>query len=1147
MHKSQANKPGSKATTQQQGTLGRGVLLPDRRPEALSRARLQTSSVASTVGRTVEPPTLVDNRQTTIVQRSLRGSVTKKTAPGNPVPRKEPTLIEPVSEDMPEQIMADSSSHERKEHEKSMPDGRIVQFIHELHAYIESKGPFTEADRPEIEKFINAEIAGNYLIAEGQWEVITGSILGGLVFYDEEESDASIGHPSQRALLAQRGLEPQATRGDGNCSIHALLAEDNGGTLIHGNAQQTRGELADGYNSGTLQEGAMHKMDEARENSIRHFSGQLLTDYTEGKQSFPEEEEKDKPKKKEGEDEWATYGQLKNNLLKAIHAVNVGQYEASVKRAVQDDTFNGVIEGVAGAQVIEILKEHRILSADNTVANRAVNMGNIEAALPEVMKYKADSVFSLLKPYIKGKTDSNPFVLRALQNEAVKTAYIALLKNQHHWLNAEQLQALAIQHEKSIQLFENDLMGGVQETPVFNAEADRPLVQIYSGGSHFERLRPLQPGAIQANPELNKDDGGTPGSGDADDFQHGMYDRAHERYHTPFRGQTKRTTEKYRARHGHGLGHGIRVAASVLKLVNTISQTHTIKFNTDEQHLKALAMAALWHDAANNAEDDKIKEYKHGELFDTELKKQTGKSLDVKKGPVYQWAAECLKLKGKVSFTKKRWEDLNEYEQGAAIISGADSYEYIRSYPKMKEKYDLKRNILIKTGAMNGDEDTAHLESVISLIQKTGGNTKGGGAGGTNPEALATAFEYHGIRALMQPGSTTANAFEEFTAGSGQGPANILALLHGFSGSPQAKKQLLPASKLSGKISPVLKSLLGTGKAFGRTSSVSRPLLGTGKPPGRISPVSKPSLSSGKPTEKKAVAKSAVTGTAKVDVKIVRKLGSPSPSTALKPEINFSPRNESGRPVRATKNADGSYKQGVAPAFRPGTGRTPNNVDVGNTLALVHGIGTQFIPGAFKKGYLSSAYSREGPYGNYSRNADKIGGGGLAVYTRAVGKKHLTWPAFGQGVGSGEKKAQIVLHPQILQSGLTWRHSSADLMGMAPGALKTMVNKPGIDSFDLWQQQSESARNSAFNETVNDGAKGGIANNEQMFWHQIPLAGNVIAIICQTEEDKKELIVSMGETGNLVEGCILQEDGTQVPVIVAGEKEALAHALTKDE
>ncbi|MBB5395230.1 hypothetical protein [Mucilaginibacter sp. AK015] len=1102
MYKQPTNKPDRKPRTVpggQQGT-GRGVLLVDKRDTVVDASKRTVLIPKTTVGSGKGPGTVVDNRPKTVVEQTLQ----RGTARALPLKGVSKTLTKPVipvqtgvvkpsekseSAKEPERLFegeskpvtADKSEVVTKKHGPATEDPGLVNFVHELHAYLESMGPFTEDDRAGIEALLGRILEGYPTLSKIK-PTLTANILGGIIFYG---ADDIADPPSQEEQLAQKHLQPMNTLGDGNCSIHALLGEDKDGTLICDAAQQTRETLADHYQAGTLHPHAMAKMDLARQITIRKFANNLLTDHTEGMPSIAATE--DDPKEEEGSNEKKISDkQLKENLLKAIHQVNAGHYAQSVTKKVQDTTFNDMINGVTGDEVLGILKAGGILSEDDTVAAPDLSPQSVEAILPANMKHKAESIYWLLKPYIKGKINSNAFVERALQNDAVKQAYIALLRSQHHWLNAEQLQALAIQHGKSIQLFENDLMGGLQETDPFNVADDRPLIKIYSSGSHFERLGPLQADAVPARERETTDDEASAAPAEADPFQNEMYNRARTQYHKEFRGQKRITTENYRARKDHGLGHGIRVAASVLRLVNVISQKHKFKFPLDTQHLKALSMAALWHDAANNSEDDKLAENKQGDLFVEQLQKDgKGKLHNKPVPPAYQWAADCLKLKGKISVSKKPWDQLTAEEQGAAIIAGADSYEYIRTYQEMKKKYSSGRNVLVNTNAMGKEEDEAHLEAVIGLIQGTGGNTRGGAPKGTNPEDLAVPFEYHGIQSLMDPENPITKAFARFAGKGPKGPANILGLLHSFSADMPLKR---PST-------PVVKQPVKTGTV--------------------------------NPDE---------TADKKVEVEVVRKTSSP----ALKPVINFTPRDDKRTRIPASQNSDGSYNQGIAPLFKAGRGTAPAPVDVGKTLALVHGISTQHIPGAFKNGFLSSAYTREGPHGNYSRDADKNGGGGLAVYTRAVGTKHTSWPAFGQGVGSSISKAQIVLRPKILIDIPAWRHSSTDLKGKAPGVTDKMIGDKTLDSFDLWEQQSESGRNSAFNSTVNN--PGGLANNEQIFWHQIPLAGNVIAIICKTEQHKKDIIESIG--GSLEEGCIFHK-GEKIPVVVASDGATLAKTLPK--
>jgi hypothetical protein len=379
---------------------------------------------------------------------------------------------------------------------------------------------------------------------------------------------------------------------------------------------------------------------------------------------------------------------------------------------------------------------------------------------------------------------------------------------------------------------------------------------------------------------------------------------------------------------------------------------------------------------------------------------------------------------------------------------------------------------------------------VKKLILKTAGNTGGAATPLLKPHEVAKDFEFRGIEAVKDPKSPIHSAFEEFAQGSTEGtPADILSILHTFSSS-----------------SPV-------------PSVPKASIEGGSPPPGNITRSVKP-----------GVAKDLTTDVNKKRI------------------IDFYPRDRHRRRTREIPKNGKFFTQGMPPEFKKPSDmsvKTPA-VDVAATQALVHGIAVAFVPEAFKNGFISSAYMREGPFGKYSRQSDKEGGGGLGVYTRAVGKNHTKWPTHGKGVGSGEAKIQIVLDPKILTSDAVWRHSSTDLRGNLPGGQAAKRGHVGnkLDSFDLWEQQSEVERNATFNRSINDKNEEGLGNNEQLFWEQIPLKGNVIAIICKTKQQQAEIIAAIG--GNAEEGYIMY-DGQNIPVIVTEKDDMLVGTLNSNK
>ncbi|WP_262815062.1 RHS repeat-associated core domain-containing protein, partial [Enterobacter bugandensis] len=194
--------------------------------------------------------------------------------------------------------------------------------------------------------------------------------------------------------------------------------------------------------------------------------------------------------------------------------------------------------------------------------------------------------------------------------------------------------------------------------------------------------------------------------------------------------------------------------------------------------------------------------------------------------------------------------------------------------------------------------------------------------------------------------------------------------------------------------------------------------------------------------------------------------------------------------VTMTENMQ-RYTQQPLPSFRQNdTSRRIVKLDINNTLALVHGIKAQFSVTALKEGFLRSAYSRNGPEGHYARDADRNGGGAMAVYTRAVGHAGAgQWKALGNGVGSGVNTVQFVFKPDfLLNPEHVWRASGTDNMGIVPGSTR----RQKINAFERWEQQTESERNRVFMDSVNGSSA---INNEQLHWEMLSLESLRVIIV----------------------------------------------------
>lgn len=226
----------------------------------------------------------------------------------------------------------------------------------------------------------------------------------------------------------------------------------------------------------------------------------------------------------------------------------------------------------------------------------------------------------------------------------------------------------------------------------------------------------------------------------------------------------------------------------------------------------------------------------------------------------------------------------------------------------------------------------------------------------------------------------------------------------------------------------------------------------------------------------------------------------PAPVPALAPRtpqrtIRFTPRV--GGVKQDIEAVGGRYAQGDPPPLKADDPTKPAvAVKLAQTACLVHGMAPEHLAGALASGELGSAYRRVGPFGAYGRDMDKRGGGGLAVYTRAVGTAQRDWQAKGYGVGSSPTKVQLVLSPTFLEGSTTWRASSTDGAGKVPGASDAdvaAVTRGEKDVYDLWGAQSERGRALAFNGTVTGPKQ---MNNEQLHWERVPLAGNLKAVVC---------------------------------------------------
>lgn len=260
-------------------------------------------------------------------------------------------------------------------------------------------------------------------------------------------------------------------------------------------------------------------------------------------------------------------------------------------------------------------------------------------------------------------------------------------------------------------------------------------------------------------------------------------------------------------------------------------------------------------------------------------------------------------------------------------------------------------------------------------------------------------------------------------------------------------------------------------------------------------------------------------------------------------------------PATSSTQAVGSSSTGVnhpqgpcPPLAPPAAGRPQATLNLSNASCLTHGMAPEHVQGALQQGQLNSAYSRLGQNGNYSREADKNGGGALAVYTRAVGTQQTSWKSQGHGVGSNDSKVQMILSPNVLQDpNHGWRASSTDNMGKVPGS--TTAHQAGLPNNDplgrapLWSRQTESGRNRAFNDTVN--GRPIQANNEQLHWEKVPLQGNLKGMVVTSQASFDTLMGMNGaqRTAGAAGRGTVPFGTQQVPVVLAQGNSSLLSTL----
>ncbi|MBF0407566.1 MAG: hypothetical protein HQM10_09430 [Candidatus Riflebacteria bacterium] len=255
--------------------------------------------------------------------------------------------------------------------------------------------------------------------------------------------------------------------------------------------------------------------------------------------------------------------------------------------------------------------------------------------------------------------------------------------------------------------------------------------------------------------------------------------------------------------------------------------------------------------------------------------------------------------------------------------------------------------------------------------------------------------------------------------------------------------------------------------------------------------------------------------------------------------IKFTPRQLKGKKiVTAPDPTTAPFSQGILPPF---TTSAQSSFSLNTTACLVHGLAASYAKMAIEAKFVNSAYYREGPEGSYSRDADKRGGGALAVYTRAVGTRHNEWRVMGYGVGSSDSKVQLILSPAfLLERYGEWRASGIDCMGVVPGA-SLRTTKKEEDCWDMWGKQTEASRNKTFTDTVT--ASRLIENNEQLIWEKVDLEGTLKAIVCMTPASFNELMTTTGATKTTATRGTIQMGTQQIEVTIADKSASLLKTL----
>ncbi len=701
----------------------------------------------------------------------------------------------------------------------------------------------------------------------------------------------------------------------------------------------------------------------------------------------------------------------------------------------------------------------------------------------------------------------------ACNSGEVKQLYANLLKSRLYWLGSTELHALATLYDVSLKLYERGL-GGLQISG-HNVEGNNPIA-VYSSGSHYERLEPIEEDevlSIQSRKEDPKEskmiEKNQPSNEDSAwmKWVHSMYEEAKKIYHQPFKnekGEKTKTGTRHIARNIHGLSHVLRTVAYSIAIAHQINHNQQIESKEavfSNKEIQALALATLFHDSANLQEFDKTAgEKKQSDKFLSSATKQsTWSKMGSLNQNVVRFAANSLKDKGAV----KKSENYSKEERAASVIAGSDSYDFMRD--RGSKSYNPQFNKLMKINIFDRSQDESFKKLAHKLILETDGyqreEAKNEKSHDENYNLLKNEFEFRGVESILDGRSKIHKAFVNFgQQAEGVDFQQFMNIFRQFAGQSTDELGIIEE-----------KSRLQT------NVKIEKP-----KPPTAEKPTF---IRSDKDDPKKH-----------------------SNQTELDADIDSKnskePLSEKPTFIRRGKRGPKKFPQGKPSEFKSSKLKEVK-VDFDKTACMVHGIRAEHLSSVISNGYLESAYHRIGPNNDsaYGRDSDKRGGGAFGVYIRTVGRKHEKWLSKGMGVGSDSKeKVQLVLSPNVLKKIETrnWRANSSDGGGRAPGVRIDQTKELSWQDMlkELWGCQSEQDRNQQFNSVVNTDDI--LQNNEQLIWEKVDLKGNLIAIICTSENTFQ--IVSQLSAYN-PDAQTITVNGENIPVVLAGDQTFLLGTL----